>query len=136
MLQRLSELDLFQKALDGMPRGGRLLGCDRARHIGEIDRVAHPLRFKAAGSLGRVLASRGEYKDAVDWMERAIEAPPPSMDEGRSLLYDLADALERLGEHGRALAILLEVQADAGEYRDVADRIERLRGVLQGSSRA
>jgi tetratricopeptide (TPR) repeat protein len=94
------------------------------------------LRFKAAGSLGRVLASRGEYRDAVDWMERAIEAPPPSMDEGRSLLYDLADALERLGEHGRALAILLEVQADAGEYRDVADRIERLRGVLQGSSRA
>jgi tetratricopeptide (TPR) repeat protein len=94
------------------------------------------LRFKAAGSLGRVLASRGEYKDAVDWMERAIEAPPPSMDEGRSLLYDLADALERLGEHGRALAILLEVQADAGEYCDVADRIERLRVVLQRSSGA
>jgi len=94
------------------------------------------LRFKAASSLGRALASRGEYKDAVDWMERAAEAPPSSIDEGRSLLYDLADALERLGEHGRAMAILLEVQADAGIYRDAGERIERLRGMLQGSSRA
>jgi tetratricopeptide (TPR) repeat protein len=94
------------------------------------------LRFKAAGSLGRVLASRGEYKDAIDWMERAAEAPPPSVDEGRSLLYDLADALEHLGEHARALAILLELQEDAGDYRDVDERIERLRDALQGSPRA
>jgi len=94
------------------------------------------LRFKAAGSLGRVLASRGEYKDAIDWMERAAEAPPPSMDEGRSLLYDLADALEHLGEHARALAILLELQEEAGDYRDVDERIERLRDALQGSPRA
>jgi hypothetical protein len=34
------------------------------------------------------------------------------------------------------MAILLEVQADAGDYRDIAERIERLRGVLQGSSPA
>lgn len=94
------------------------------------------LRFKAAGSLGRVLASRGEYKDAIDWMERAAEAPPPSVDEGRSLLYDLAAALEHLGEHARALAILLELQEDAGAYRDVDERIERLRDALQGSPRA
>jgi tetratricopeptide (TPR) repeat protein len=94
------------------------------------------LRFKAASSLGRALASRGEYKDAVDWMERAAEAPPASVDESRSLLYDLSDALERLGEHGRAMAVLLELQADAGAYRDVAERIEHLRGMLQGSSRA
>jgi tetratricopeptide (TPR) repeat protein len=94
------------------------------------------LRFKAAATLGRVLASRGEYKDAVSWMERAIEAPPPSPDEGRSLLYELADALERLGEHGRALATFLEIQTDAaGTYRDLTERIDRLRDVTQGSAR-
>jgi tetratricopeptide (TPR) repeat protein len=94
------------------------------------------LRFKAAATLGRVLASRGEYKDAVAWMERAIEAPPPSSEEGWSLLYELADALERLGEHARALATFLEIQTDsAGAYRDLAERIDRLRDVTQGSAR-
>ncbi|HZM59785.1 MAG TPA: tetratricopeptide repeat protein [Vicinamibacterales bacterium] len=93
-------------------------------------------RFKAAATLGRVLAGRGEYKDAVAWMERAIEAPPPTPDEGWSLLYELADALERLGEHERALATFLEIQTDSADaYRDLAERIERLREVTQGSAR-
>jgi len=106
--------------------------------LDELQRAARApaMRFMAAGSLGRFLASRGDYKDAVEWMERAIEAPPPSVDEGRALLYELADALEHLEEHGRAMAILLEVQADAGAYRDAEARIERLKGVLQGSHRA
>lgn len=93
------------------------------------------LRFKAAATLGRVLASRGEYKDAVAWMERAIEAPPSSPEEGWSVLYELADALERLGEHERALATFLEIQTDAAAYRDLAERIDRLRDVTQGSAR-
>jgi len=93
-------------------------------------------RFKAAATLGRVLAGRGEYKDAVAWMERAIEAPPPTPDEGWSLLYELGDALERLGEHERALATFLEIQTDSADaYRDLAERIERLRDVTQGSAR-
>jgi hypothetical protein len=41
-------------------------------------------------------------------------------------MYDLADTLQRSGEGARALAVLLELQADAGQYRDVASRIERL----------
>jgi hypothetical protein len=41
-------------------------------------------------------------------------------------LYDLADVLEMTGEHTRALAVCLELQADAGEYRDTADRVARL----------
>ena len=127
------------KAAEQYERGMRRL--DEGQFIAALDDLQAAarmpsMRFKAAGSLGRVLASRGEYKDAVEWMDRAIEAPPSSVEDGRSLLYELADALERLGEHGRAMAVLLEVQADAGEYRDVAERIDRLKGVLQGSSRA
>jgi hypothetical protein len=41
-------------------------------------------------------------------------------------LYDLADGLEAIGESARALAVCLELQADAGAYRDVAVRIDRL----------
>jgi hypothetical protein len=53
----------------------------------------------------------------------------------RALLYDVAAALEQRGECGRALEIFMQVQSDDGPYRDVAERIERLR-ILQGSARA
>ena len=127
------------KAAERYERGMRHL--EEGRFIAALDDLqaaarTPALRFKAASSLGRVLASRGEYRDAVEWMERAAEASPSSVDDGRSLLYDLADALERLGECGRAMAILLEVQGEAGVYRDVAERIEHLRGVVQGGSPA
>jgi hypothetical protein len=41
-------------------------------------------------------------------------------------LYDLADVLETAGEYTRALAVCMELQADAGVYRDIADRVSRL----------
>jgi len=84
------------------------------------------MRFQASAELGRLYARHGELGRGVDWMERAAEAPAPSPDEGHALMYDLADTLERLGESARALAVLLELQADAGRYRDVPSRIERL----------
>jgi tetratricopeptide (TPR) repeat protein len=113
-------------------RAGRL-----AEGLGELHVAAMTpaLRFAAASSIGRALASLGEYKDAVEWMERAAEAPPPSIEEGWTLLSDLADALECLGERDRALAMLEELQVVDGD-RDFTDRIERLRGVPQGSPRA
>jgi hypothetical protein len=42
------------------------------------------------------------------------------------VLYELADALESEGERARALAVWLELQTDAGSFRDVAARIDRL----------
>jgi hypothetical protein len=41
-------------------------------------------------------------------------------------LYDLAQALEDVGESARALALFMELEAEAGGYRDVAGRIEHL----------
>jgi tetratricopeptide (TPR) repeat protein len=84
------------------------------------------LRFEAASLLGRLCNERGERRQAVEWLERAAEAPAPSVEEARTLLYDLADTLEASGEAARALAVFLELQADAGEYRDVRRRIARL----------
>ena len=83
-------------------------------------------RFAAAAQLGRVHIERGDLKTAVEWLERAAEAPAPTPDDGFALLYDLADTLDRLGETGRALAVLLELEADAAAYRDVRDRVARL----------
>jgi tetratricopeptide (TPR) repeat protein len=83
-------------------------------------------RFDAASMLGRLYLDRKDQVRAIEWLERAAEAPAPTPDAGRALLYDLAAALERAGEHARALAVYVELEAESGGYRDVAGQIERL----------
>jgi tetratricopeptide (TPR) repeat protein len=83
-------------------------------------------RFEAGSLLGRLYRERGEAAQAVEWFERAAEAPPTSADAGRTLLYDLADTLESVGEHSRALAVFVELEAESNGFRDVTKRIDRL----------
>lgn len=83
-------------------------------------------RFRASAALGRLLLGEGRVADAIEWLERATEVPAPDRDAGHALLYDLGEALERHGESMRALAIFMELNADAGDYRGVAARVERL----------
>jgi tetratricopeptide (TPR) repeat protein len=92
------------------------------------------LRFKAAARLGRLLIDRGDLNEGVEWLERAAEAPAPSPDEGYDLLYELAGALEAQGETARALAILMELDAEAEGYRDVRTRIMYLSRAQQTES--
>jgi tetratricopeptide (TPR) repeat protein len=87
---------------------------------------APSLRFEAAALLGRIHRGRNLAPQAVEWFERAAEAPAPSADEAHLLLYDLADVLESIGETSRALAICMALQSEAGNYRDVAARVDRL----------
>jgi tetratricopeptide (TPR) repeat protein len=84
------------------------------------------LRFATAALLGRIYSDRNQIPRAIEWYERAAEAPAPSPDEGQKLLYDLAACLEVSGEVARALAIFMELQAEAGSYRDVTARVSRL----------
>ena len=83
-------------------------------------------RFRAAARLGRLYIARGETAEGVEWLERAVEAPPPSPEDGWSVLYDLASVLERAGESARALAVFMELEADAPSFRDVRARVEHL----------
>jgi tetratricopeptide (TPR) repeat protein len=92
----------------------------------EIASRAPRLRFVSASLLGRIYAERNQIEKAIEWFERAAEAPAPTPDEGQKLLYDLAASLELSGEVARALAIFMELQAEAGSYRDVPARVTRL----------
>ena len=47
-------------------------------------------------------------------------------------MYDLAETLEAADETARALAVCLELQAEAGDFKDVAERIDRLTKVQAG----
>ena len=90
------------------------------------------LRFEAGAILARLYRDRGELPQAIEWFERAAEAPAPGFEEGRALLYDLGSVLESMGETARALAVFLELQADAGDYRDVTARVDHLSRVQTG----
>jgi tetratricopeptide (TPR) repeat protein len=102
---------------------GDIEGCITALQAAS---QAPRLRFATASILARIFRDRGMTPQAVEWFERAAQAPAPTPEEGHDLLYDLADALEKEGETARALAISMELQADAGAFRDVAERIDRL----------
>ena len=84
------------------------------------------LRFQAAAALAHVYQQRKERNRAVEWLEQAVQAPTPRADDAHALFYELADTLESIGERERALAICLELQAEAGNYRDLPERIRRL----------
>lgn len=83
-------------------------------------------RFDAASMLGRLYLERKDMAHAIEWLERAAEAPAPTADAGRSLLYDLAQTLEMVGESSRALAVFVELESESGGYRDVSGHIDRL----------
>jgi tetratricopeptide (TPR) repeat protein len=112
----------YQRGL-ALRDAGDMEGCLTAL---EAASEAPRLRFATASILARIFRDRGLLRQSVEWFERAAQAPAPTPEEGYDLLYDLADALEREGETARALAVSMELQAEAGSYRDVGARIDRL----------
>jgi tetratricopeptide (TPR) repeat protein len=113
---------LYRHAL-ALRQAGDVDGCIESLQFASR---APKYRFQTASLLGRLYRDRGQMGTAVEWFEKAAQAPAPTQDESYLLLYDLADALERQGEIARSLAICLELQAEAGEFEDVDQRIERL----------
>jgi len=108
---------------------GDIDGCIKAF---ENASRAPKLRFMTSWLIARLYRERDMMPQALEWLERAAQAPAPTNDESHQLLYELADGLEKTGEVARALAICLELQADAGDYKDVSKRIDRLTKVQAG----
>jgi len=109
---------------------GDLDGC-----IAALEKAsrAPKLRFGTSWLIARLYRDHDKLPQALEWLERAAQAPAPTSDESHQLLYELAEGLEKVGEVARALAICLELQADAGSYKDLDTRIDRLTRVQAGN---
>jgi tetratricopeptide (TPR) repeat protein len=84
------------------------------------------LRLQASVALAHVYQERQDRPRAVEWLEQAVQSPAVDAEETHALFFELADTLEAMGECERALAVCLELQSEAGDYRDVPQRIRRL----------
>src|SRR5262249_4156333 len=109
---------------------GDIDGCIRAL---ESASRAPKLRFGTSWLIARLYRERDQVPQALEWLERAAPGPAPPRGETPQPLYELAEGLEQVGEVARALAICLELQADAGSYKDLDERIDRLTRVQAGS---
>lgn len=83
-------------------------------------------RFAAASMLATAYQKQGRMAEAIEWLGHAVDVPGVTPAERFDTLYRLADLLETTGEVASALAVCLELQADAGTFRDVDARIARL----------
>jgi tetratricopeptide (TPR) repeat protein len=108
---------------------GDIDGCIQAL---EKASRAPKLRFGTSWLIARLYRERDMMPKALEWLERASQAPAPTTDESHQLLYELAEALEKTGEVARALAVCMELQSDAGTYRDLDKWIDRLTKVQAG----
>ena len=109
---------------------GDIDGCIQAL---ETASRAPKLRFGTSWLIARMYRERDMMPQALEWLERASQAPAPTTDESHQLLFELAEALEKVGEVARALAVCMELQSEAGSYQDVDARIDRLTKVQAGS---
>jgi tetratricopeptide (TPR) repeat protein len=89
------------------------------------------LQFQASAQLGRLLLRLQRTREGVEWLERATQATTTVREQRLDVMYELADALERLGDHARALDVFADLDFDAASFRDVPERMARLRRALE-----
>jgi tetratricopeptide (TPR) repeat protein len=110
-------------------KAGDIDGC-----IAALEKAsrAPKLRFATSWLIARLYRDRDMMPQALEWLERASQAPASNVDDGHQVLYELAEGLEKIGEVARALAVYMELDSDVNGYRDVAERIDRLTKVQTG----
>lgn len=87
--------------------------------------------YEAATELARIAQDTGNREQMAVWLERAAQLPASPAKRGAAL-YRLGLVLEGSGSFARALAAFEELAAFAPDFRDVAERLTRLRGRTGG----
>lgn len=67
-----------------------------------------------------------DYKQALDWLDRALETVKKGSGQYFGLKYEMASLYEEMKEKKKALALYSEIKKWNPKYRDTTDRIENL----------
>jgi tetratricopeptide (TPR) repeat protein len=87
--------------------------------------------LECASMLGMCFVEKGMPKLAVKWFEKGLSTPGRTDDEYKGIRYDLGDALEQSEALDESLAHFEDVYGQDAGFRDVAERIQRLREKIQ-----
>jgi tetratricopeptide (TPR) repeat protein len=82
---------------------------------------------ESASMIGACFMEKGFPEQGVDWYARALAAPGLPIEMEQGLRYELGRAQEAAGNTAAALASFSEVLAINPAFRDVADRVSKLR---------
>jgi tetratricopeptide (TPR) repeat protein len=104
--------------------------------VGELQTVCNALErgaefadaVQAYTWLGHCLVERGAPQAAVRWYKRALDIPDLDPESQVAIHYELGLAYEKAGVRRDALQHFMEAYGSNIDYRDVAERIEALRG--------
>jgi len=92
-------------------------------------------KISAMDKIGYCFFMKGWYADAIDVFRRAIETYEIKDDAiAKELRYNLARAYEEDGKNGKALEIYRRIAQLDFRYKDVSDRVDRLRAELGSAS--
>jgi tetratricopeptide (TPR) repeat protein len=106
------------------------------REMGLLDEAIAELQLASRGPsrvvecaslLAACFLDKGLPKLAVKWLERGLAVPGLNPDQALSLRYDLAGAHEARGNAEVALEIYVELYGEDAGFRDVAEKLRRLR---------
>lgn len=82
---------------------------------------------ESASMIGACYMEKGLPEQGVEWYQRALAAPNLPLDTELGLRYELGRAHEQCGNTSAALACFSEVLAITPTFRDVVDRVSKLR---------
>ncbi len=85
-------------------------------------------KIQCCGMLSTCFLEKGMPRSAIRWCETGLAIPGISQHESMALSYDMGVAHAALGETEKALEYFTSLQQADPAYRDVAHKIEELRG--------
>jgi tetratricopeptide (TPR) repeat protein len=77
--------------------------------------------------LAQCFLDKGVPEAAIRWYEKALQLPALDQDTRTALHYELASAYEAAGNKTEAFRHFMEVYGSNIDYRDVAERVKRLK---------
>ena len=87
-------------------------------------------RLLALNYLGQAFANKGWHSEAAETYERALEGDIPE-EKAKGLRYNLANALEQMGDLERAGEQYSQVAQIDFSFKDVRERLEKVRKALK-----